>query len=85
MGAKRFNGFFEARLEEGQADDRQVPGAPDTWLQKWIAIAASIGISRRELLEEYYFDEFILTLDAYNELHAIQTEDAVEEVSAEEW
>lgn len=46
-----------------------------------------MGISRRELLEEYYFDEFILTLDAYNELHRIPDpeEDQIIEVTAEEW
>lgn len=52
------------------------------WLQKWIAIAETIGIGRNELLNSYYIDEFLTVLDAYNELHSYDSEE-VHEVSTE--
>lgn len=56
------------------------------WLQRWIAIAQSIGIDKNTLFCEYYFDEFLAMLDEYNDMHKIITEDAgIEEVSAEDW
>jgi hypothetical protein len=55
------------------------------WLQKWIAIAESIGIPKRALLDDYFFDEFLTVLDAYNEMHSVSKDDEVEEVDAENW
>ncbi|MFD3260837.1 hypothetical protein ACE3MQ_19775 [Paenibacillus lentus] len=43
-----------------------------------------MGISKREFLEDYYYDEFIMVLEQYNEMHALPTEDADEEVFADE-
>ena len=58
----------------------------DYWIQKWIAIAESVGISKKSLLEDYYFDEFLLVLDAYNDMHNPEKdEDKIEEVDADDW
>jgi len=53
-------------------------------VQKWIAVAQSIGISKDILMREYYLDEFMLVIDAYNEMHSIE-EDKDEEVFADEF
>ena len=57
----------------------------DYWLQKWIAAAESIGISKRALLEDYYFDEFLAVLDAYNEMHNPDRKPEAVEVAADAW
>ena len=44
-------------------------GDGDAWLQKLIASALTIGISKRELLEEYYMDEIGEVIKAWNALH----------------
>ena len=45
-----------------------------------------MGISKDELLNGYYLDEFLAVLDAHNEMNRFDAgEDKVEEVSAEDW
>lgn len=44
-------------------------GDGDAWLQKLISSALTIGISKRELLEEYYMDEIGEVIKAWNALH----------------
>ena len=56
------------------------------WLQRWIAVAESIGISKSSLLQEYYFDEFLAVLDEYNDMHSLDKEDKIiTEVGVENW
>jgi hypothetical protein len=67
-------------------NDKSQTARADFWLQKWIAIAESIGISKCALLEDYYFDEFLSVLDAHNEMHSVKKDsEAVEEVDADNW
>ncbi len=44
-------------------------GDGDAWFQRLIASALSIGISKRELLEDYYMDEIGEVIRAWNNLH----------------
>lgn len=47
-----------------------------------------MGIGKRALLEDYYFDEFLMVLKAHNEMTSIKTDDSsneVQEVTAEVW
>ena len=47
-----------------------------------IASALTIGISKRELFEDYYFDEIGPVLEAWNKLHSPdKTGERVEDVS----
>lgn len=39
------------------------------WFQELIVCARHIGISKRELLEDYYYDEIPLIFKKYNDLH----------------
>lgn len=71
-------------MGESEADDPNEQNSKN-WLQRWIAIAESIGISKSELLNDYYYDEFLVVLDEYNELHKIDTSGKIEEVRAEDW
>ena len=48
------------------------------WLQKWITIAQSIGITKTQLLNDYYFDEFIAVMDQWNTLHTPEDQRKVE-------
>ena len=65
--------------------DPKADSHAEYWLQKWIAVAESIGVSKKSLLEDYYFDEFLAVLDAYNDLHRIDKDPPAEEVGAEAW
>ena len=82
VGAERFNSFFQERLDETEAID---PDENRYWLQRWIAVAETIGISKKQLLQDYYYDEFLVVLDEYNELHKIDSSEKIEQVSAEDW
>ena len=92
--AQRAFGYY-ARVLENQRAERffqERVGADKTkaadtkyWLQRWIAIAESIGIGKKELLEDYYLDEFLAVMDAYAEMHKIEHEDNGIEVTAENW
>lgn len=52
----------------------------DYWLQDIIVAGLEIGISKKELLEDYYFDEISIIFDRYNKMHKIDEEDNEEEV-----
>lgn len=39
-----------------------------------------MGISKRDLFECYYYDEFLLVLQEHNKLHAVKDEPENEEV-----
>ena len=78
MEDKRFRKFFrpnEANIEQDHNSN---------WLQKTIAICIKIGISKKELLEDYYPDEIPIIMQEYAELNKI-TEKQNEEVGAEDF
>ena len=41
------------------------------WLQRWLAAAQSVGITKSELFEKYYYDEFIAVMDEYADMHTL--------------
>ena len=45
------------------------------WLQKLIACALAVGISKRELLEDYYIDEIPEIFKAWNRIHGKDGDD----------
>lgn len=45
----------------------------------------TIGISKRELFEDYYPDELMLIFEAYGELHGVKTEKEPEQVGVMEF
>lgn len=51
------------------------------WLQNLIAGGLSIGISKRELLEDYYIDEISEVIAGWNRLHNPDS-DRIETVNA---
>lgn len=51
----------------------------DYWLQDIIVAALEIGISKKELMNEYYFDEISIIFDRYNAMHKIDKKDESEE------
>lgn len=59
-------------------------GREESWFQGLIAAALSIGISKRELLNDYYMDEIGLIFEAWNRLHDPNREET-EEVEAAEF
>lgn len=73
LEGERYVGFFDDRAEYEQESDSGTVES-EYWLQRWLAIAQSIGISKTEMLENYYYDEFIAMLDAYNDMHRIDSE-----------
>jgi hypothetical protein len=47
-----------------------------------------MGISKKELLEDYYYDEFILLMEQYNAMHEVKPSEKdreVEEVYADQF
>ena len=50
----------------------------------WLAIAQSIGLSKSELLNEYYYDEFIAMMDEYNDMNKLD-KDKDEEIFADDF
>jgi hypothetical protein len=81
---ERHDRFFRARAGAAEREDA---ARTDNWLQRWIAIAQTMGIGKRELMEDYYYDEFMIMLDEYNDLHKApdQGEDEIQEVYADNW
>lgn len=79
---ERAERFFQERVgvnKEKAADTKY-------WLQRWIAIAESVGIGKKELLEDYYLDEFLAVMDAYSDMHKVErAEDNVIEMTADSW
>ena len=53
MENQRAERFFQERV----GADKTKAADTKYWLQRWIAIAESIGIGKKELLEDYYLDE----------------------------
>lgn len=49
------------------------------WLQDLIVSALELGISKKELLEDYYWDEIPLIFERYNALHSSKKEETTEE------
>jgi hypothetical protein len=49
------------------------------WLQDLIVAGLAIGISKKELLEDYYWDEIPLIFEAYSRLHDTKKKEEVEE------
>lgn len=50
-----------------------------------IAQALTVGISKRELLEDYYPDEIPLVFEAWGDIHGVKREKEPEEVSVMEF
>lgn len=44
------------------------------WLQELIAGALTMGVGKRELFEDYYFDELGSIIEAWNALHGAEKE-----------
>ena len=74
--------FFRERAEAKRAD-RTDPDS-EYRLQRWLAIAQSIQLPKSELLNNYYYDEFIAMMDEYNDMHTPESE-RVEEVYADDF
>ena len=87
LADERHVGFFRTRVGANQTQAADTD--PSHWLQRWIAIAIALGISKQSLLTGYYMDEFLLVLDSYNDMHKIDKDkpkkDTVRFVSAESW
>lgn len=66
--------FFVLRLEneKGNVDK-------DRWVQRWIAVGLSIGLSKEAMLNDYYLDELITIVDSYNAMHSGEKEISAEE------
>lgn len=58
-------------------------GADERWLQRLIAMGLSLGIGKRELMEDYYLDEIGAVAEAWNALRRPPAEDAEEAVAPE--
>ena len=58
-------------------------GADGQWLQRLIAMGLSLGIGKRELMEDYYLDEIGAVAEAWNALRRPPAEDAEEAVTPE--
>ena len=56
----------------------------DRWLQRLIASALSMGIGKRELMEDYYMDEIGDVIREWNRLHHPDREETIQ-MEAEEF
>ena len=56
----------------------------DRWLQRLIASALSMGIGKRELMEDYYMDEIGDVIREWNRLHNPDREETIQ-MEAEEF
>lgn len=77
------NFFYERSCTEDETDATTTSERTEYWLQRFVAIAQSIGISKHELLYDYYYDEFLVVMEAYNDMHSLNT-DKEKEVFADE-
>ncbi|MEE1076250.1 MAG: hypothetical protein UHY68_03180, partial [Acutalibacteraceae bacterium] len=68
--------------EDLPPSERQYTGV--YWLQRWLAAAQSVGITKSELFNQYYYDEFISVMDEYNDMHTLE-KDKQEAVYADEF
>ena len=62
-GGQQPRKFYERRAGAVAAGAR---GADGRWLQRLIAMGLSLGIGKRELMEDYYFDEIGAVAEAWN-------------------
>ena len=53
---------------EGSAG-QQSDEADEHWFQELIVVAGKIGITKRQLLEDYYYDEIPIIFEKYAELN----------------
>ena len=75
MEDKRYAKFFQ-RCAEGNKSEQ--PGEADEhWFQELIVVAGKIGISKRQLLEDYYYDEIPIIFEKYAELNNPKEKDEV--------
>ena len=81
LGGQRTHGFFYGRAAVVPESSRSGEGST---LQQLIASGLRIGVSKRELLEDYYLDELVLVFEAYSEPRGEKEED-IREVRAEDW
>ena len=51
-------------------------GADGRWLQRLIAMGLCLGIGKRELMEDYYFDEIGAVAEAWNALRRPPADEA---------
>ena len=58
-------------------------GREKSWFQGLIAAALSIGISKRELLNDYYMEEIGLIFEEWNRLHDPNREETEEMEAAD--
>jgi len=69
----------ESKRQADEVDSRY-------WLQKVIAAALKIGISKKELFEDYYFDEICIVFsEYYRRGEEAESEPEIEEVGADEF
>jgi hypothetical protein len=47
------------------------------WFQELIVVAGKINITKRQLLEDYYYDEIPMIFEKYSELHNSKEKDEV--------
>lgn len=78
MEGKRIRKFFYSN-EAGSGEVFN-----PNWLQRIIATCTKIGISKKELMEDYYPNEIALVMQEYAELNKVESTDE-EEVSADEF
>ena len=75
MEDKRYAKFFQ-RCAEGNKSE-QPDEADEHWFQELIVVAGKIGISKRQLLEDYYYDEIPIIFEKYAELNNPKEKDEV--------
>ena len=78
LGDKRIRKFFRA----SEANDNK--DFNPNWLQRTIAICAKIGISKKELYENYYINEIPIIMQEYADLNKVESKDETE-VGAEDF
>ena len=68
--------FFESRPvhENGSVENKE------NWVQRWIAVGLSIGLTKDAMLNDYYLDELITIVDMHNAMHS-----DVKDVDAEDF
>ena len=72
-GVDRFWGGGTNTKRRTRQDKDKIPPT-EFWLQRLIMQAQSLGIGKRQLLEDYYFDEINILLEEWNILHGAECE-----------
>lgn len=65
---------MRGRGEKASAGGESARLDPEFWLQGLIACCLTIGISKRELFEDYYIDEITEIIREHNLLHSPREE-----------